>query len=201
MSAQALDSCSKVAGGSEAADEGNKEPEAGKGTAEGGEELAKVIAGGGKLAEDAAVGGELTEDSAGGVAGADVRAGGEADVHEGGEAAGEVSAGGELCAEDTAGGVAGADVRAGGVADEGPRVAGETEAGGQQVRFTRVWSASRASRAAISRVLTCSSISMTLECSASSKEFHSLNMVSETRFTVSGSSQFRNLMWCCMRRS
>ena len=194
MSAQALDSCSKVAGGSEAADEGNKEPEAGKGTAEGGEELAKVIAGGGKLAEDAAVGGELTEDSAGGVAGADVRAGG--------EAAGEVSAGGELCAEDTAGGVAGADVRAGGEAagevsaggelcaevTAGPRAAGGTEAGGRNVGFARVWSASRASRASTSRILTSSSIWMTLECRASSKESHSSNMASVTRFTVSGSS-------------
>ena len=67
--------------------------------------------------------------------------------------------------------------------------------------LARVWSASRASRASTSRVLTSSSIWMTLEYSASSKDSHSSDMASETVFTVSGSSRCRNLMWGWIKRS
>ena len=118
-----------------------------------------------------------------------------AELHAGGEAADKLQAGGEAAAMLRAGGKDSAELGEGGEAasevGEGSRVAGKTEAGGQVV-LACLWSASRASRASTSRVLISSSILITLECSASSKESHSSTMASVTMLTLSGSSQVRN---------
>ena len=146
----------------EAAHEGSEEPEAGQGEddaesllgAEAREGLGAEtsVAAGGELCAEITVGCEAAgEVPSGGEAGAEGVA--DAELRAGGLAGAEVGAEGVAGAEVGVGGEA--DVHEGGETDKGPRVAEGTEAGGQQVGFARVWSASEAWN---SRLLTSYSI-------------------------------------------